>query len=106
MEAQVEAPSPLGPLTGYVFVSLGTEETPASSGASTRTSSWLESSWLQPGTALANALRGFLTNRPLHHQGSNFLHGLQLHQDYCCQKHFSTWAGGATKLGPVVGGAG
>ncbi|XP_049637543.1 cytosolic phospholipase A2 delta [Suncus etruscus] len=68
------------------------EETPASSGASSRTSSWLEASWLQPGTALANALRGFLTNRPLHHQGSNFLHGLQLHRDYCCQKPFSTWA--------------
>ncbi|XP_006158717.1 cytosolic phospholipase A2 delta [Tupaia chinensis] len=60
---------------------------PASSGAS----SWLKN-WLQPGTALAQAFQGFLTGRPLHHRSSNFLRGLQLHQDYCGQKDFSTWA--------------
>ncbi|XP_054988084.1 cytosolic phospholipase A2 delta [Sorex araneus] len=60
----------------------------ASSGAS----SWLGASWLQPSSALAQALRGFLTDRPLHHQGSNFLRGLQMHRDYLSQKHFSTWA--------------
>ncbi|KAG8505329.1 Cytosolic phospholipase A2 delta, partial [Galemys pyrenaicus] len=64
------------------------EETAASSG----TSSWLKASWLQPGTALAKAFKGFLTGRPLHQCSSNFLRGLQLHQDYCDQKVFSTWA--------------
>ncbi|XP_047398344.1 cytosolic phospholipase A2 delta [Sciurus carolinensis] len=60
--------------------------------ASTATSSWMESSWLKPGTALAQAFKGFLTDRPLHQCGANFLHGLQLHQDYCNQKDFSIWA--------------
>uniref|UniRef100_A0A8D0ZDP3 Phospholipase A2 n=1 Tax=Sus scrofa TaxID=9823 RepID=A0A8D0ZDP3_PIG len=59
------------------------EESPASS----RTSSWL-----QPGTALAQMFKGFLTDRPLYQHSSNFLRGLQLHQDYCAQKDFSTWA--------------
>ncbi|XP_073921846.1 cytosolic phospholipase A2 delta isoform X2 [Castor canadensis] len=54
--------------------------------------SWMEASWLQPGTTLAQAFRGFLTGRPLHQRTTNFLHGLQLHQDYCGQKDFSTWA--------------
>ncbi|KAM6181714.1 cytosolic phospholipase A2 delta [Erethizon dorsatum] len=57
-----------------------------------RTSSWMDSSWLQPGTALARAFKGFLTGRPLCHRGANFLHGLQLHQGYYGQKDFSTWA--------------
>ncbi|XP_030669658.1 cytosolic phospholipase A2 delta [Nomascus leucogenys] len=56
------------------------------------TSSWLEASWLQPGTALAQAFKGFLTGRPLHQRSPNFLQGLQLHQDYCSNKYFSTWA--------------
>uniref|UniRef100_A0A8D2APA4 Phospholipase A2 n=1 Tax=Sciurus vulgaris TaxID=55149 RepID=A0A8D2APA4_SCIVU len=60
--------------------------------ASSATSSWMESSWLKPGTALAQAFKGFLTGRPLHQCGANFLHGLQLHQDYCNQKDFSIWA--------------
>ncbi|KAM9093632.1 LOW QUALITY PROTEIN: cytosolic phospholipase A2 delta [Megaptera novaeangliae] len=64
------------------------EEPPPSSG----TSSGPEASWLQPGTALAQTLKGFLTNRPLYQRSSNFLQGLQLHQDYCAQKDFSTWA--------------
>ncbi|XP_058146051.1 cytosolic phospholipase A2 delta [Dasypus novemcinctus] len=64
------------------------KEPPASSG----TSSWLEASWLQPGTALAQAFKGFLTGRPLHQRSPNFLQGLQLHRDYCGQKDFSTWA--------------
>eukprot|EP00069_Balaena_mysticetus_P002164 bmy_15848T0 len=68
--------------------SLGSEEPPPSSG----TSSGPESLWLQPGTALAQTLKGFLTNRPLYQRSSNFLQGLQLHQDYCAQKDFSTWA--------------
>uniref|UniRef100_H0V7K4 Phospholipase A2 n=1 Tax=Cavia porcellus TaxID=10141 RepID=H0V7K4_CAVPO len=55
------------------------------------TSSLVES-WLQPGTALARAFKGFLTRRPLCHHGANFLHGLQLHQGYYGQKDFSTWA--------------
>uniref|UniRef100_A0A0D9R7D8 Phospholipase A2 n=1 Tax=Chlorocebus sabaeus TaxID=60711 RepID=A0A0D9R7D8_CHLSB len=54
--------------------------------------SWLEASWLQPGTALAQAFKGFLTGRPLHQCSPNFLQGLQLHQDYCSHKGFSTWA--------------
>lgn len=37
--------------------------------------------------------KGFLTDRPLYQHSSNFLRGLQLHQDYCAQKDFSTWAG-------------
>ncbi|XP_010623065.1 cytosolic phospholipase A2 delta [Fukomys damarensis] len=57
-----------------------------------RTSTWTEGSWLQPGTALARAFKGILTGRPLCHRGANFLHGLQLHQGYCSQKDFSTWA--------------
>ncbi|XP_012504584.1 PREDICTED: cytosolic phospholipase A2 delta [Propithecus coquereli] len=64
------------------------KEPPASSG----TSSWLDALWLQPGTALAQAFKGFLTGRPLHQRSPNFLRGLQLHQDYCSQKDFSTWA--------------
>lgn len=63
-----------------------------------RTSSLVES-WLQPGTALARAFKGFLTRRPLCHHGANFLHGLQLHQGYYGQKDFSTWAG--KNYGPV-----
>lgn len=58
-----------------------------------RTSTWTEGSWLQPGTALARAFKGILTGRPLCHRGANFLRGLQLHQGYCGQKDFSTWAG-------------
>uniref|UniRef100_A0A8C8Z2Z8 Phospholipase A2 n=1 Tax=Prolemur simus TaxID=1328070 RepID=A0A8C8Z2Z8_PROSS len=64
------------------------KEPPASSG----TSSWLDALWLQPGTALAQAFKGFLTGRPLHQHSPNFLRGLQLHQDYCSQKDFATWA--------------
>ncbi|XP_008057682.1 cytosolic phospholipase A2 delta [Carlito syrichta] len=64
------------------------KETPASS----RMSSWLDPLWLQPGTMLAQAFKGFLTGRPLHQSSSNFLQGLQLHQDYRSQKDFSTWA--------------
>ncbi|XP_016067780.1 PREDICTED: cytosolic phospholipase A2 delta [Miniopterus natalensis] len=60
--------------------------------ASLKTSSWLEALWLQPGTALAQAFKGFLTGRLLYQHSSNFLQGLQLHQDYCNQKAFSTWA--------------
>ncbi|XP_006883281.1 PREDICTED: cytosolic phospholipase A2 delta [Elephantulus edwardii] len=56
------------------------------------TSSYLDTSWLQPGTALAQAFNGFLKSRPLHQRSPNFLHGLQLHQDYRGQKNFSTWA--------------
>ncbi|EHH63006.1 Cytosolic phospholipase A2 delta [Macaca fascicularis] len=59
---------------------------------SLETCSWLEASWLQPGTALAQAFKGFLTGRPLHQRSPNFLQGLQLHQDYCSHKGFSTWA--------------
>lgn len=70
-------------------VSLGPEDTPAS----LRTSSQLEALWLQPGTALAKAFKGFLTGRPLHQHSPNFLQGLQLHQDYSNQKDFSIWAG-------------
>ncbi|XP_054421090.1 cytosolic phospholipase A2 delta [Pteronotus mesoamericanus] len=64
------------------------EDAPATSKAS----SWLEDLWLQPGTALAQAFKGFLTGRPLYQHTSNFLQGLQPHQDYCNQKNFSTWA--------------
>lgn len=77
------------PFTGPMSVSLSPEESPASS----KTSSWLEASWLQPGTALARAFKGLLTDRPLHQHSCNFLRGLQLHQDYRSQKDFSTWAG-------------
>jgi hypothetical protein len=77
------------------FAPLAAEkESPTSSGSY----SWMEASWLQPGTTLAQAFRGFLTGRPLHQRTTNFLHGLQLHQDYCGQKDFSTWAGKA--MGP------
>lgn len=48
---------------------------------------------MEPGTALAQAFKGFLTDRPLHQCEANFLHGLQLHRDYCNQKGFSIWAG-------------
>ncbi|CAD7671034.1 unnamed protein product [Nyctereutes procyonoides] len=65
------------------------EESPAS----LTTSSWLSASWLEPGTALAKAFKGFLTSRPLYQHSCNFLRGLQLHQDYCSHKDFSTWAG-------------
>lgn len=61
--------------------------------ASTGTSSGAEAPWLEPGTALAQAFKGFLTGRPLHQRSANFLHGLQLHRDYCNQRDFSTWAG-------------
>uniref|UniRef100_A0A673UF46 Phospholipase A2 n=1 Tax=Suricata suricatta TaxID=37032 RepID=A0A673UF46_SURSU len=64
----------------------------AESPACVRTSSCLEASWLQPGTMLAKAFKGFLTGRPLHQHSFNFLQGLQLHQDYCSQRDFSTWA--------------
>ncbi|XP_004709525.1 cytosolic phospholipase A2 delta [Echinops telfairi] len=64
------------------------EEPPASS----ETPSYLEALWLQPGTALAQAFKGFLTDRPLHQHSPNFLRGLQLHQEYRSQKDFSTWA--------------
>ncbi|KAL6035826.1 hypothetical protein STEG23_005223, partial [Scotinomys teguina] len=52
----------------------------------------VEASWLQPGTALAQAFKGFLNDRPFHQRSANFLHGLQLHRDYRNQKDFSTWA--------------
>ncbi|XP_042543840.1 cytosolic phospholipase A2 delta [Dipodomys spectabilis] len=60
--------------------------------ASSQSVSWAEGSWLQPGTALAQAFKGFLTNRPLHQRSANFLHGLQMHRNYCEEKAFSTWA--------------
>nr|XP_020864932.1 cytosolic phospholipase A2 delta [Phascolarctos cinereus] len=56
-----------------------------------RRTSWIEMSWLQPKTALTQALRGLLTGRPLHHQCHNFLRGLHLHQDYCGQRNFRIW---------------
>lgn len=65
-----------------------------------RTSSWLEASWLQPGTALAQAFQGVLTGRPLCQHSSNFLQGLQLHQDYRSQEEFSTWAGEGAAVCP------
>ncbi|EDL27985.1 phospholipase A2, group IVD [Mus musculus] len=38
-------------------------------------------------------LWGLVLESKLHGQRSaNFLHGLQLHRDYCNQRHFSTWA--------------
>uniref|UniRef100_A0A452G7Q8 Phospholipase A2 n=1 Tax=Capra hircus TaxID=9925 RepID=A0A452G7Q8_CAPHI len=64
------------------------EVPPASSG----TSSWPEALWMQPGTALAQTFKGFLTSRPLYQHSSNFLRGLQMHKDYCAQKDFTTWA--------------
>ncbi|CAI9176749.1 unnamed protein product [Rangifer tarandus platyrhynchus] len=64
------------------------EVPPASSG----TSSWPETLWMQPGTALAQMFKGFLTSRPLYQHSSNFLRGLQMHKDYCAQKAFTTWA--------------
>ncbi|XP_036134273.1 cytosolic phospholipase A2 delta [Molossus molossus] len=60
--------------------------------ASLRTSAQLQALWLQPGTALAKAFKGFLTGRPLHQHSPNVLQGLQLHQDYSEQRDFSTWA--------------
>lgn len=48
---------------------------------------------MQPGTALAQMFKGFLTSRPLYQHSSNFLRGLQMHKDYCAQKAFTTWAG-------------
>nr|XP_045012930.1 cytosolic phospholipase A2 delta [Jaculus jaculus] len=68
--------------------------------ASWGTSSCVEASWLQPGTALAQALKGILTGRPLHQRSANFLHGLQLHRDYRVQKDFSTWAEGQVDSNP------
>ncbi|XP_040824375.1 cytosolic phospholipase A2 delta [Ochotona curzoniae] len=65
-----------------------TERTPASPQVALQK----EASWLQPGTALAQAFKGFLTGRPLHQHSANFLQGLQLHQDYCNHQDFSTWA--------------
>ena len=53
----------------------------------------METSWLQPGTALAQAFKGFLNGRPFYQRSANFLHGLQLHRGYRNQKNFSTWAG-------------
>lgn len=81
---------------GPMSVSLGSEEPPAS----LRTSSWLEAWWLQPRTALAQAFKGILTGRLLCQHSSNFLQGLQLHQDYRSQEEFSTWAGKATAVCP------
>ncbi|XP_028710297.1 cytosolic phospholipase A2 delta isoform X2 [Peromyscus leucopus] len=52
----------------------------------------VEASWLQPGTALAQAFKGFLNGRPFHQRSANFLRGLQLHRDYRNQQDFSTWA--------------
>nr|XP_048315772.1 LOW QUALITY PROTEIN: cytosolic phospholipase A2 delta [Myodes glareolus] len=60
--------------------------------ASAGTSSCVDASWLQPGTALAQAFKGFLNGRPLYQRSANFLHGLQLHRGYRNQKDFSTWA--------------
>ncbi|KAF4017336.1 hypothetical protein G4228_009074 [Cervus hanglu yarkandensis] len=76
------------PLTGPISVSLDSEVPPASSG----NSSWPETLWMQPGTALAQMFKGFLTSRPLYQHSSNFLRGLQMHKDYCAQKAFTTWA--------------
>ncbi|OWK09406.1 PLA2G4D [Cervus elaphus hippelaphus] len=67
---------------------LDSEVPPASSG----NSSWPETLWMQPGTALAQMFKGFLTSRPLYQHSSNFLRGLQMHKDYCAQKAFTTWA--------------
>lgn len=64
------------------------EVSPASAG----TSSWPETLWMQPGTALAQMFKGLLTSRPLYQHSSNFLQGLQMHKDYCAQKDFTTWA--------------
>ncbi|XP_052502373.1 cytosolic phospholipase A2 delta [Budorcas taxicolor] len=64
------------------------EVPPASSGTSSRP----EALWMQPGTALAQMFKGFLTSRPLYQHSSNFLRGLQMHKDYCAQKDFTTWA--------------
>lgn len=60
----------------------------------------METSWLQPGSALARALKGFLNGRPFYQRSANFLHGLQLHQGYRSQKNFSTWAGKDHGLDP------
>ncbi|XP_001080051.2 cytosolic phospholipase A2 delta [Rattus norvegicus] len=65
------------------------EKEPSSSAG---VSSGVEAPWLQPGTALAQAFKGFLTGRPFNQRSANFLHGLQLHRDYCNQRDFSTWA--------------
>ncbi|KAL1786346.1 cytosolic phospholipase A2 zeta [Sigmodon hispidus] len=72
----------------YIVDAQKSEEPSASAG----TSSCVEASWLQPGTALAQAFKGFLNGRPFHQCSSNFLHGLQMHRDYHNQKDFSTWA--------------
>lgn len=71
-------------------VTLDTEEEFSASAGS---SSAVDAPWLESGTALAQALKGFLTGRPFHQRSANFLHGLQLHRDYCNQKDFSIWAG-------------
>ncbi|XP_005904037.1 cytosolic phospholipase A2 delta [Bos mutus] len=65
---------------------------PGVSPASAGTSSWPETLWMQPGTALAQMFKGLLTSRPLYQHSSNFLQGLQMHKDYCAQKDFTTWA--------------
>ncbi|XP_055485469.1 cytosolic phospholipase A2 delta isoform X2 [Psammomys obesus] len=44
------------------------------------------------GDALAQAIKGCLTSRLFYQRSSNFLHGLQLHQDYRNQKDFAMWA--------------
>ncbi|XP_043836498.1 cytosolic phospholipase A2 delta [Dromiciops gliroides] len=56
-----------------------------------RSTSWINMSWLQPGAAVTQALQGLLTGRPLHHRCHNFLRGLHLHQDYSGQRNFCTW---------------
>lgn len=79
----------LGSLRQAISVTLNAEEPSASAG----TSSCVDASWLQPGTALAQAFKGFLNGRPFYQRSANFLHGLQLHRGYRNQKDFSTWAG-------------
>lgn len=78
----------LGSLRQAISVTLDAEEPSASAGTSC-----VDASWLQPGTALAQAFKGFLNGRPLYQRSANFLHGLQLHRGYRNQKDFSTWAG-------------
>lgn len=80
----------VGLLIQTMSVTLDAEKEPSSSA---RVSSGVEAPWLQPGTALAQAFKGFLTGRPFNQRSANFLHGLQLHRDYCNQRDFSTWAG-------------
>ncbi|XP_043328858.1 cytosolic phospholipase A2 delta isoform X2 [Cervus canadensis] len=79
---------------------LDSEVPPASSG----NSSWPETLWMQPGTALAQMFKGFLTSRPLYQHSSNFLRGLQMHKDYCAQKAFTTWAADPAGASALPGG--